>query len=70
MWTAANVKYAAETGHDLEEGGKAFTADDISSSLSEDPVELDISETDDFSAFEDVLQGLDPLGGFGDWEES
>jgi len=70
MWTAANVKYAAETGHDLEEDGKAFTADDISSSLSEDPVELDIGETDDLSAFEDVLQGLGPLGGFGDWEES
>lgn len=69
MWTAANVKHAAETEHNLQENGKAFTADDITSALSEDPVELDIGEADDLSEFEDVVQGLDPLGGFGDWEE-
>lgn len=69
MWTAANVEHAVETGHDLEEDGKVFTADDITSALSEDPAELDIGETDDLSEFEDVLQGLDPLGGFEDWEE-
>lgn len=63
------MEHAAETGHDLGEDGKSFTADDITSALSEDPVELDVSEIDDISAFEDVLQGLDSLGGFGDWEE-
>jgi len=69
MWTAANVMYAAETGHDLENDGKAFTADDITSALSEDPVELDIGEVNDLSEFTDLLRGLDPLGGYGDWEE-
>lgn len=69
MWTAANVMHAAETGHDLEEGGKAFTADDITSALSEDPVELDIGEVNDLSEFADLLQGLDPLGGYVDWKE-
>lgn len=66
MWLAANVERADKLGINLsdEDEDYPFRGPDVMRAIEEDPVDLEIGETEDLSVIDDKLNSFDPWSEF------
>ena len=66
MWLAANVERADKLGIDLSDDDEnyPFRGPDVMRAIEEDPVDLEIGETEDLSVIDDKLDSFDPWSEF------